>query len=227
MDATGPKTMSNFKTALFTQFAQVSKAMSSFNRLIMIEYLAQCEHSVEELANVMELSVANTSHHLQQLRHAGLVASRKEGQRVYYRLSGEDVVELMASLRSVAGRHLAEVDHLINTYLTRKDNMEPISRDELMKRVKEGSVTVLDVRPPAEYAAGHLPGAINVPLAQLKKHLAAFAPTQEIVAYCRGPYCVLAFKAVHLLRRKGLKARRLQDGYPEWRQAGLSVEYSK
>jgi len=219
--------MSNFKTALFAQFAQVAKAMSSFNRLIIIEFLAQREHSVEDLANMMEISVANTSHHLQQLRHAGLVASRKEGQHVFYRLSGGDVVELMTSLRSVAERHSAEVDQLVNTYLTRKDNMEPISRDKLMERVKEGSVTVLDVRPPGEYAAGHLPGAINIPLAHLKKHLAEFDPGQEIIAYCRGPYCVLAFEAVNLLRRKGLKARRLEDGYPEWRQSGLSVEFAK
>lgn len=216
--------MSAFKKALFGQFAQVGKAMSSGNRLEMLEFLAQCEYSVEDLAKAMGLSVANTSHHLQQLRHAGLVTTRKEGQRVFYRLNGEDVNELVGSLRTVAERHLAEVDQLVNTYLTRKDSMEPVLRDELMQRAKEGSVTVLDVRPPAEYAAGHLPGAVNVPLAELEKHLAEFDPAHEIVAYCRGPYCVLAFEAVSALRKKGFRARRLQDGYPEWKQAGLPVE---
>lgn len=218
--------MSTFKKSLFEQFAQIAKAMSSGNRLEMLEFLAQCEYSVEELANLMKLSVANTSHHLQQLRQAGLVTTRKEAQRVFYRLNGEDVIELLESLRCVAERHLEEVDHLVHTYLDSKDSMEPIPREELLQRAKEGSVAVLDVRPPAEYAAGHLPGAVNIPLAELKKHLAEFDPQQEIVAYCRGPYCVLAFEAVKLLRGKGFKVRRLQDGYPEWKLAGLPVERS-
>jgi rhodanese-related sulfurtransferase/DNA-binding transcriptional ArsR family regulator len=216
--------MSTFKKNLFEQFAQIAKAMSSGNRLEMLEFLAQCEYSVEELAKLMKLSVANTSHHLQQLRHAGLVTTRKEAQRVFYRLNGEDVVELLESLRSVAERHLDEVDHLVHTYLDGKDSMEPIPREELLQRAKEGSVTVLDVRPPAEYAAGHLPGAVNIPLAELKKHLTELDPRQEIVAYCRGPYCVLAFEAVKLLRGIGFNVRRLQDGYPEWKLAGLPVE---
>jgi len=216
--------MNTFKKSLFEQFAQIAKAMSSGNRLEILEFLAQCEYSVEELANLMKLSVANTSHHLQQLRQAGLVTTRKEAQRVFYRLNGEDVAELLDNLRRVAERHLEEVDHLVHTYLDGKDSMEPIPRKELLQRVKEGSTTVLDVRPPAEYAAGHLPGAINIPLSVLKKHLAEFDPQQEIVAYCRGPYCVLAFEAVKLLRGKGFKIRRLQDGYPEWKLAGLPVE---
>lgn len=216
--------MSTFKKALFQQFAQVAKAMNSGNRLEMLEFLAQCEYSVENLAKVMNLSVANTSHHLQQLRHAGLVTTRKEGQRVFYRLSGEDVIELVDSLKSVAERHLAEVDKLVTTYLTTKDDMEPIPRNELIQRAKEGSVTVLDVRPPAEYAAGHLPDAVNIPLNELEQHLAEFDPAHEIVAYCRGPYCILAFEAVKLLREKGFRVRRLQDGYPEWKNAGLPVE---
>lgn len=219
--------MSVFKKALFEQFAHIAKAMSSGNRLEMLEFLAQCEYSVEDLAKVMGLSVANTSHHLQQLRHAGLVTTRKAGQRVFYRLDGEDVVELVDRLRGVAERHLAEVDQLVNTYLTRKDSMEPIPRNELLQRAKEGSVTVLDVRPPAEYAAGHLPGAVNVPLKELKKHLGEFDPQREIVAYCRGPYCVLAFEAIKLLRGKGFRVRRLQDGYPEWKNAGLPVESAR
>jgi len=218
------QSMNTFKKSLFEQFAQIAKAMSSGNRLEILEFLAQCEYSVEELANLMKLSVANTSHHLQQLRQAGLVTTRKEAQRVFYRLNGEDVAELLDNLRRVAERHLEEVDHLVHTYLDGKDSMEPIPRKELLQRVKEGSTTVLDVRPPAEYAAGHLPGAINIPLSVLKKHLAEFDPQQEIVAYCRGPYCVLAFEAVKLLRGKGFKIRRLQDGYPEWKLAGLPVE---
>lgn len=216
--------MSTFKKNLFEQFAQIAKAMASGNRLEMLEFLAQCEYSVEDLARVMGLSVANTSHHLQQLRHAGLVSPRKEGQRVFYSINGEDVLALVLSLRHVAERHLVEVDQLVNTYLSGKDSMEPISRIELMQRAKEGLVTVLDVRPRAEFASGHLPGAVNVPAAELKKFLAQLDPKQTIVAYCRGPYCVLAFDAVKLLRSKGFQARRLQDGYPEWKSAGLPVE---
>jgi rhodanese-related sulfurtransferase/DNA-binding transcriptional ArsR family regulator len=216
--------MSRFKKKLFGQFAQIAKAMSSGNRLEMLEFLAQCEYSVEDLARAMGLSVANTSHHLQQLRHAGLVTTRKEGQRVFYRINGEDVNELVGNLRNVAERHLSEVDQLVSTYLTSKDSMEPIPREELIQRVKEGSVTVLDVRPQVEYAAGHLPGAVNIPLTELKKHLGELNPEHEIVAYCRGPYCVLAFEAVKQLRAKGFHVRRLQDGYPEWKNAGLPVE---
>ena len=216
--------MSTFKKKLFEQFAQIAKAMSSGNRLEMLEFLAQCEYSVEDLARAMGLSVANTSHHLQQLRHAGLVMTRKDGQRVFYRLNGEDVNELVGCLRTVAERHLSEVDQLVSTYLTSKDSMEPIPREELIQRAKEGSVTVLDVRPQVEYAAGHLPGAVNIPLTELKKHLGELNPEYEIVAYCRGPYCVLAFEAVKQLRAKGFHVRRLQDGSPEWKNAGLPVE---
>jgi len=216
--------MAEFKKNLFEQFAHIAKAMASGNRLEILEFLAQCEYSVEDLAKVMGLTVANTSHHLQQLRHAGLVTTRKEAQRVFYRLSGDDVMDLVNSLRQVAERHLAEVNQLVNTYLVSKDSMEPIPREELLARVREGLVTVLDVRPPEEYAAGHLPGAVNIPLAELEQHLTEIDPGQEVVAYCRGPHCVLAFDAVAQLREKGLKARRLQDGFPEWKQAGLPVE---
>jgi len=215
--------IASFKKTLFAQFASAAKALSNGNRLEILELLAQCEYSVEDLAKITALSVANTSHHLQQLRQAGLVTSRKEAQRVYYRLSGEDVMVLLDSLQSVAERHVADVGRLVDTYLTAKDGMEPISRDELTRRAKAGSVTVLDVRPAAEYAAGHLPEAVNVPLKELKKHLGEFDPRREIVAYCRGPYCILAFEAVKLLRGKGFRARRLQDGYPEWKRAGLPI----
>lgn len=216
--------MSDFKKTLFKQFAHIAKAMGSSNRLEMLDFLAQCEYSVEKLANVMGLSVANTSHHLQLLRQAGLVETRKETQRVYYRLSGDDVIDLVTSLRNVAERHLAEVNQLVNTYLVSKDSLEPIPREELLNRVQLGLVTVLDVRPSNEYAAGHVPGAVNIPLSKLEQYLQELDPNQEVVAYCRGPHCVLAFDVVARLREKGHNARRLQDGFPEWKQAGLPVE---
>lgn len=217
-------TSNSFKSDLFTQFARVGKALSNANRLELLEFLAQGERSVEALANVSKLSIANTSQHLQQLRQAGLVASRKEGLKVYYRLSGDDVISLLDSLRSVAERHLSDVDKLVNTYLTSKDSLDPIPAKELLDRVKQDLVTVLDVRPAEEYAAGHVPGAINIPLSQLEQHLEQLDPGQEIVAYCRGPHCILAFSAVEQLRAKGFQARRLENGYPEWKVAGLPTE---
>ena len=219
-----PVPKSSFKHDLFAQFARVGKALSHGNRLEILEFLAQGERSVDELAAVSGLSLANTSQHLQQLRLAGLAVSRKAGLKVYYRLSGSDVIVLLDALRAVAERHLADVDKLVNTYLTVKDNLEPIPREELLARAQQGLVTVLDVRPPLEYAAGHVPGAINIPLADLENHLKELDPGQEVVAYCRGPHCILAFDAVARLREHGLSARRLQDGFPEWKQAGLPVE---
>lgn len=214
----------NFKQDLFAQFARVGKALSNGNRLELLEFLAQGERSVDELAKVSGLSVANTSQHLQLLRQAGLIVSRKQGLKVFYRLSGDDVLSLFEALRAVAGRHVAEVERLINTFLTVKDALEPIPREELLERTRQGRVTVLDVRPPEEFAAGHVPGAVNIPLAELEAHLQELDPQQEIVAYCRGPHCILAFDAVAQLRKQGLKARRLEDGFPEWKQAGLPVE---
>jgi rhodanese-related sulfurtransferase/DNA-binding HxlR family transcriptional regulator len=216
----------NFKHDLFSQFARVGKVLSNGNRLELLEFLAQSERSVEELANLTGLSIANTSQHLQQLRQAGLALTRKEGLKVYYRLSGDDVIDLLNALRAVAERHLADVERLISTYLTVKDDLEPIPREELLARARDELITVIDVRPPQEYAAGHVPGAINIPLADLEKHLNDFDPAQEIVAYCRGPHCVLAFDAVATLRKKGMKARRLEEGYPEWKRAGLPIEQS-
>ena len=213
-----------FKHQLFTHFARIGKAVSNANRLEILEFLAQGERSVEALARVCGLSVANTSQHLQQLRQAGLVAARKQGQRVYYRLSGDEVVALSAMLRRLAERQLAEVERLVDAYLSVKDGLEPVPAEELLGRVRSGLVTVLDVRPSEEFTAGHLPGAINVPLDQLESRLHQLPGDQEIVAYCRGPYCVLAFEAVAKLREKGFEARRLQDGFPEWKSAGLPVE---
>ena len=214
----------NFKHDLFGQFARIAKALANGYRLELLEYLAQGERSVDALAKVSGLSVANTSQHLQQLRQAGLVTTRKAGVSVYYRLSGDDVIELYNMLRTVAEQRLAEVDRLVSAYLSVKDDLEPLPADELLNRAREGLVTVLDVRPPEEYAAGHLPGAVNIPLAALEQNLKDLPKGREVVAYCRGAYCVLAFEAVARLREQGIEARRLQNGFPEWKQAGWPVE---
>lgn len=214
----------DFKPRLFDQLSRITKALSSGNRLHLLELLAQSERSVESLTNLTGMSVANTSRHLQQLRAVGLVQSRKEGLYVYYRVSGSGVVRLLHALGEVAEHNLAEVSQLIGEFLTARDSLEPVPHAELMQRARKGLVTVIDVRPPEEFAAGHIPGAINVPLAQIE-HWARSAPkSKQIVAYCRGPYCLMAFEAVAQLRRKGLKAKRLTDGFPEWKSAGLPVD---
>ena len=214
----------NFKQDLFAQFARVGKATGNSNRLELMEYIAQGERSVDQLAKVSGLSVANASQHLQQLRQAGLVVCRKQGLQVLYRLSGNDVIQLLDALRNVAERRIAEVDQLVNTYLTVKDDLEPVPRDELLERVRTGLVSVIDVRPEEEFKAGHIPGAVNVRLAELEEHIDKLNPQQEIVAYCRGPHCILAFEAVARLRKRDLHARRLEDGFPEWKAEGLPVE---
>ena len=214
----------NFKGDLFEQFARVGKALSSGKRLEMLEFLAQGERSVEQLAHMTKLSVANTSQHLKQLRQVGLVTARKEGLYVFYRVAGDGIVRLLAALRAVGEEHVADVDRLVKLFLDSKDNLEPVPAKELWRRVKQGLVTVLDVRPPEEYAQGHIRGAINVPVTELKKRLHQIPAGQEVVAYCRGPYCLLAYEAVQALRKKGIKARRLEEGYPEWKSAGLPVD---
>jgi len=214
----------NFKSDLFDQFARIGKALSSGKRLEMLEFLAQGERSVEQLANMTGLSVANTSQHLQQLRQVGMVTGRKEGLYVYYRIAGDGIVQLLATLRAVGEENLADVNRMVKLFLDSKDNLEPVPAKELWQRAKQGLVTVLDVRPPEEYAQGHIRGAINVPVTELKKRLDTIPAGQEVVAYCRGPYCLLAYEAVQVLRKKGIKARRLEDGYPEWRLHGLPVE---
>lgn len=212
---------------MLEQFAAVAKALSSAHRLDLLELMAQGERSVEGLATATGLSVANTSQHLQVLRRVGLVVSRKSGPHVLYTLSDDDVLGLLASLRQAAERHVAEVDRLVRGYFHEKDALEAVSRDDLVARMKDGLVTVLDVRPPDEYAAGHVPGSINIPLKDLQRRLGELPEGAEVVAYCRGPYCVLAYEAVAALREQGRAARRLEEGFPEWRAAGLPVETAR
>jgi len=212
------------KQAVYSEFAAVARALGHAHRLELIEHLAQGERTVETLAQRTGLSVANASQHLQQLRRAGLVASRRDGRHVNYRLSDETVLSLFSSLREVAERHVAEIDRIVRSYFTNLDDLEPVSREALLDRLRDGQVTVLDVRPADEFAMGHLPGALNVPIDALEQRLQELDPDQEIVAYCRGAYCVLSFEAVAALRGRGFNVRRLKDGYPEWRGAGLPVE---
>jgi rhodanese-related sulfurtransferase/DNA-binding transcriptional ArsR family regulator len=212
------------KQALFAQFAAVGKAVAHPHRLELLEQLAQGERSVELLANRIRVSIANASQHLQHMRRAGLIVARRERKFVFYRLADNAVLGLLASVRRVAERNSAEVDRVVRSYFQNRDNLEPVSRKELMARLKAGIVTALDVRPEDEFALGHLPGAINIPLRELKRRLADLDPEQEIVAYCRGPYCVLSYEAVAVLRARGFKVRRLEDGLPEWRAAGLPVD---
>ena len=214
----------SFKSDLFEQFARIGKALSSGKRLEMLEFLGQGERSVEQLARMTGLSVANTSQHLQLLRQLGLVVARKEGLYVRYRIAGDGIVRLLTALRAVGEEHLADVDRLVKLFHEGKDSLEPVPARELWQRARQGLVTVLDVRPPEEYAQGHIRGAINVPVAELKKRLHQIPADQEVVAYCRGPYCLLAYEAVQLLRKKGIQARRLEEGYPEWKSAGLPVD---
>jgi ArsR family transcriptional regulator len=214
----------NPKREIFEQFALVAKTLGHADRLDILEHLGQGERGVDALAQRIGLSIANTSQHLQQLRRAGLVASRRDGKFVLYRLADDAVVGLLESLRQVAERNLAEVGRILRGYFMDRDTMEPVSRDELLERTRQGLVTVLDVRPADEFAASHLPGAVNIPMSELEERLAELDPEHEIVAYCRGPYCVLSFEAVTALRAKGFKVRRLQDGLPEWKAAGLPLE---
>lgn len=214
---------SEFKKQLFEQFARVGKALGSAHRLELLELLAQGERPVEDLARLTKLPVANVSQHLQQLRRAALVSTRKEGLYVHYSLASPAVSALLIAVQTIAESHLSDVDKLVRTYLSSKDELEPVSRRELLARARDGRVTVLDVRPAEEYAAGHVAGAINVELKDLAKHLHEFKRNREIVAYCRGSFCILAFEAVAQLRAKGFKARRLEGGFPEWKNAELPV----
>ena len=218
-----PPSTDSMKSALYEQLARVGLALGSAGRLQILEFVAQGERSVDALAAMTGLSVANTSKHLQALRQAGLVAARKDGLRVYYSVAGDDVVALVSALRAVAEHRVAEVERLVRLWLAHRDEMEPIPAAELLERAKKGLVTVLDVRPAEEYAAGHVPGALNVPLDKLESYLSRLPKRKEVVAYCRGPYCLMSFEAVEKLRKRGWRARRLENGLPEWRAAGLPV----
>jgi rhodanese-related sulfurtransferase len=213
-----------FKDRIYPQVARVAKAVNSPRRLEILEVLAQGPRTVEVLAGQTALSVANASRHLQILREAGLVEGRKQGPFVEYRLSEPRVYDLVRILRGIAERRLGEVDRLVRNYLGARDELEPVGRRELVERVRAGTVVVVDVRPAEEYRAGHIPGAVSVPLEELARRLEELPARKEAVAYCRGPYCLMAFEAVKVLRKRGRRARRLVEGFPEWRASGLPVE---
>lgn len=213
----------NAKAALYDGFAEVAKALSSGRRAEIIDLLDQGERSVEEIAEEIGHTVANTSHHLRALARAGLLTTRRDGTRIFYALASERVAELWSALRDVAIDHVAGLERLAGAYLGDRDGVEVIDREELVARLERGEVLLLDVRPESEYAAAHIAGARSVPIADLRRHLRAMPSGSDVVAYCRGPYCVYADDAVRELNRQGFRARRLIDGFPEWKRAGLPV----
>ena len=211
------------KDALFDGFAEVAKALASGRRAEIVDVLGQGERSVDEISDEIGQSVANTSHHLRAMARAGLLSTRRDGTRIYYALAGGRVEALWAALRDVAAEHVAGIERLTEAYLGDRDGLEAISRDELAARLRRGDLVVLDVRPPSEFRAGHIAGARSVPISELRRNLRALSKDVEVVAYCRGPYCVYADDAVRELNRRGYRAQRLEDGYPEWKQTGLPV----
>lgn len=219
MSSTGPK------QAVYESLAELAQALGHPHRLELLEHLAQGVRNVEELATRAHLSFANASRHLQILRRSRLVETRRRGKHILYRLAGDaEVVALTKALGRVGERNMAEIDRVKTDYFRARDALEPVSREDLVSRLHDGLVTVLDVRPEDEFAVGHLPGALNIPLAELERRLGELPPDREVIAYCRGPYCVLSFEAVAALRARGYLVRRLEDGYPEWKAAGLPVE---
>ncbi len=219
MSSAGPK------QAIFASLAEVARALGHAHRLELLEHIAQGARSVEELSVRAKLSFANTSRHLQILRRARLVDTERRGKQVLYRLSGDaEIVELTRALGRVGERNLAEVNRIMTDYFHSRDALEAVSREDMVIRLRAGLVTVLDVRPEDEFALGHLPGALNIPLGKLEQRLSELQDDREVVAYCRGPYCVLSFEAVAALRARGYPVRRLEDGYPEWKAAGLPIE---
>jgi rhodanese-related sulfurtransferase/DNA-binding transcriptional ArsR family regulator len=208
------------KTALNEQFARIGKALASPRRLELLDLLAQGEHSVETLAGEADMSVTLASSHLQALRSAQLVDARRDGVRIFYRLAGDDVHRLLTAVRAVAQDRLIEVEDIVRRSFGSSGDLEPIGRDELVRRARSGEVVLIDLRPREEYEAGHIPGAISMPLEALGSRLEMLPPDAEIVAYCRGPYCVMAPRGIALLRRHGYRARRFEDGVAEWRLAG-------
>ena len=213
-----------FKDRLYGQFARIGKTLSSPHRLEILELLAQGERTVDSLATELGLSLANTSQHLQGLRQAVLVDSRKEGLFVFYRLADPAVFELLRAIRAVAERQLADLARLVDEHFGDRQDAELVGMTELLRRAKSPQVVVLDARPASEYEAGHIAGALSVPVDDLQRRLCEFPKDKEYVAYCRGPYCVYADRAVEILRTHGRRARRLVEGFPEWRAAGLPVE---
>ena len=211
------------KDALYDGFAEVAKALASGRRAEIVDVLAQGERSVDEIADEIGQSVANTSHHLRAMARAGLLTTRRDGTRIFYALASERVAELWSALRDVAGEHVAGLERLAAAYLGDRDGVEVVDRTELAARLKRGEVVILDVRPEVEFAAGHIAGARSVPITELRRHLRALPDDTDVVAYCRGPYCVYADDAVRELNKKGFRARRLIDGFPEWKRAGLPV----
>jgi rhodanese-related sulfurtransferase len=212
------------KDALYDGFAEVARALGNGRRAEIVDVLAQGERHVEDIATEIDKSVANTSFHLRALAAVGLVATRRDGTRIYYRLASEQVGQLWAALRQVAVAHHATLDALATAYLGQRDELDQIHRDELARRLHDGDLIVVDVRPEPEYGAGHIAGAVSIPIDRLARQLRRLPPDVDVIAYCRGPYCVFADDAVRLLRRRGRRARRLEDGYPEWQRAGLPVE---
>ena len=216
--------MVSAKIRIYEQFAELARVLGHAHRLELIEHVAQGERSVERLAQLTGLSFANASQHLQQLRRGGFVEARRDGKRVLYRLADGPILSLIAALRCYAERNRAEVGKIVEDYFDRLDQLEPVSREELVDRLQDGTAVVLDVRPEDEFALGHVPGALNIPLDELERRLTELPTDQEIVAYCRGAYCVLSFEAVAALRLKGFRVRRLEEGFPEWKAAGFLVE---
>lgn len=216
-----------FKDRLYGEFARIGKALASPHRLEILEVLAQGERTVESVATETGLSVANASRHLQQLRQAQMVLARRQGLFVHYRLAGAEVISLVLSLRHAAEQHLAEVDRVVRDFFGERDEFEPVTPDELARRMSNGEVVVLDVRPEQEYAAGHIAGALSIPVRDLGDQLADLSRLKQYVAYCRGPYCVYADEAVALLRENGFKAQRLTEGYPEWWLSGRPVHTAR
>jgi rhodanese-related sulfurtransferase len=211
------------KDSLYEQFARVAKAVASPKRIELLDLLCQGERSVEVLAGAANMTVKNTSAQLKELRLARLVDTRKEGTRVYYRLADDSVCDLYFMLRDIARDRLAEVNQIARDYFDARDELEPIGRDDLLRRAQAGDVVVLDVRPTEEYTAGHIPGSMSVPLTDLEEHMQQLPAGVDVVAYCRGPYCVMAPEAITRLRAAGFTALRLEEGFPEWRRAGLPV----
>jgi rhodanese-related sulfurtransferase len=212
-----------FKDPLYAQFARIGRALASPQRLELLDLLGQGERSVEALAREASLPIANASQHLQALHRARLVERRKDGQRVFYRLASPDVFELWRAVRTIGERHLAEIDRLVALYLEDPNQLEALGREELLGRLASGDVTLLDARPADEYRQGHIPGALSIPVDELESRLADLPREREVIAYCRGPYCLFSREAATILTAHGFHARRLGDGFPEWRAAGLPV----